>query len=43
VILASTHPWRVAERFALPSADARWEVIEAEGDPGIVWPGLFSG
>ncbi len=43
VILASTHPWRVAERFVLPSARARWEVIEAEGDPGAVWPGLFSG
>lgn len=42
VILASTHPWRVAERFALPGADARWEVIEAEGDPGAVWPGLLS-
>lgn len=43
VILASTHPWRVAERFELPSAAAHWEVIEAEGDPGAVWPGLFSG
>jgi hypothetical protein len=43
VILASTHPWRVAERFALPAAHGRWEVIAAEGDPGAVWPGLFSG
>ncbi|MGC1457073.1 MAG: hypothetical protein WA825_02220 [Steroidobacteraceae bacterium] len=43
VMLASTHPWRVAERFELPGADARWEVIEAEGDPGAVWPGIFSG
>jgi hypothetical protein len=42
LILASTHPWRVAERFALPGAAARWEVIEAEGDPGVVWPELFS-
>lgn len=43
VILASTQPWRVAERFALPGAPARWEVIEAEGDPGALWPGFFSG
>src|SRR5208282_2643282 len=43
VMLASTHPWRVAERFELPGADARWEVIEAEGDPAAVWPGFFSG
>jgi hypothetical protein len=42
VILASTHPWRVAERFELPGAPARWEVIEVEGDPGAVWPGLVS-
>jgi hypothetical protein len=43
VILASTHPWRVAERFELPGAQTRWEVIEAEGDAGAVWPGLVSG
>jgi hypothetical protein len=42
VILASTHPWRVAERFELPGAQPRWEVIEAEGDPAAVWPGFFS-
>jgi hypothetical protein len=42
VILASTHPWRVAERFELPGAQPRWEVIEAEGDPGAVWPEFFN-
>jgi hypothetical protein len=54
VILASTHPWRVSERFELTCTEAsvttvdidpegnrlvrRWEVVEAEGDPGAVWP-----
>jgi hypothetical protein len=54
VILASTHPWRVSERFQLTCSDSRvstvdidpagnqvsrrWEVLEAEGDPGAVWP-----
>ncbi|HTC44960.1 MAG TPA: hypothetical protein VK696_07925 [Steroidobacteraceae bacterium] len=54
VILASTHPWRVAERFELLFRDSaaetldtdpagkvlrrQWEVLEAEGDPGAVWP-----
>jgi hypothetical protein len=54
VILASTHPWRVAERFQLRCTDStvetldtdsagkalrrQWEVLEAEGDPGAVWP-----
>ncbi len=54
LILASTHPWRVSERFQLTCSDStvntvdmdpagakllrRWEVLEAEGDPGAVWP-----
>ncbi|HEY1589038.1 MAG TPA: hypothetical protein VGG00_04810 [Rhodanobacter sp.] len=54
LVLASTHPWRVSERFVLTCTDStarsvdidptgsawerRWEVIEAEGDPGAVWP-----
>lgn len=54
VILASTHPWRVSERFQLTCSDStvstvdtdpagvtvsrRWEVLEAEGDPGAAWP-----
>jgi hypothetical protein len=54
VILASTHPWRVAERFMLRCRDStvetldtdpagkalrrQWDVLEAEGDPGAVWP-----
>ena len=55
VILASTHPWRVGQRFELACTDStvttsdtdpagkpatrRWEILEAEGDPEVVWPG----